>query len=32
VTNVAAILVIVMTFIPVLIAQLLTREERQTGS
>jgi putative spermidine/putrescine transport system permease protein len=31
VTNVAAILVIVMTFVPVLIAQLLTREERQTG-
>ena len=32
VTNVAAILVIVMTFVPVSIAQLLTREERQTGS
>jgi putative spermidine/putrescine transport system permease protein len=32
VTNVAAILVIVMTFVPVLIAQLLTREERQAGS
>jgi putative spermidine/putrescine transport system permease protein len=31
VTNVAAILVIVVTFVPVLIAQLLTREERQTG-
>ena len=31
VTNVAAILVIVVTFIPVLVAQLLTREERQTG-
>ena len=32
VTNVAAILVIVFTFVPVPIAQLLTREERQTGS
>jgi putative spermidine/putrescine transport system permease protein len=31
VTNVAAILVIVVTFIPVLVAQLLTREERSTG-
>jgi hypothetical protein len=29
---VAAILVIVMTFVPVMIAQLLTREERQSGS
>ena len=29
-TNVAAILVIVVTFVPVLIAQL-TREERRTG-
>jgi putative spermidine/putrescine transport system permease protein len=31
VTNVAAILVILVTFIPVLVAQLLTREERTTG-
>jgi putative spermidine/putrescine transport system permease protein len=31
VTNVAAILVIVVTFVPVLVAQLLTREERSTG-
>jgi putative spermidine/putrescine transport system permease protein len=31
VTNVAAILVIVVTFIPVLVAQLLTREERTGG-